>query len=77
MRGSNVLLGGQDMFWEKEGAYTGAVSAHMLKAVGCSHVIIGHSERREYRDDVRDEERRSALFCVATEKHRRCRHIRV
>src|SRR5438105_13459006 len=42
---SGIAVGGQDLFWEKEGAYTGAVSAPMLKAVGCSHVIIGHSER--------------------------------
>src|SRR5262249_1707003 len=45
--GSIVGLGGQDLFWEKEGAYTGEVSAQMLRAVGCSHVIIGHSERRQ------------------------------
>jgi len=48
LRGSRILLGGQDIFWEKEGAYTGAISAQMLHAVGCSHVIIGHSERRQY-----------------------------
>ncbi len=36
------------MFWEKEGAFTGEVSAAMLRATGCSHVIIGHSERRQY-----------------------------
>ncbi|MGZ4878681.1 MAG: triose-phosphate isomerase [Candidatus Angelobacter sp.] len=47
-RGSNIAVGGQDKFWEKEGAYTGAVCAQMLHAVGCSHVIIGHSERRQY-----------------------------
>src|ERR1700686_3976517 len=47
-RGSNIRVGGQDMFWEIEGAYTGAISAHMLLAAGCSHVIIGHSERRQY-----------------------------
>ncbi len=47
-RGSRVGVGGQDMHWAKEGAYTGEVSADMLKAAGCSHVIIGHSERRQY-----------------------------
>jgi triosephosphate isomerase len=46
--GSAIGVGGQDMFWEPEGAYTGAISAHMLRAAGCSHVIIGHSERRQY-----------------------------
>jgi triosephosphate isomerase len=44
--GKNVLLGGQDMFWKSSGAYTGEVSAPLLKDAGCTHVIIGHSERR-------------------------------
>jgi triosephosphate isomerase (TIM) len=48
LRGSGIGVGGQDMFWEKEGAYTGEISAHMLRAAGCSHVIIGHSERRQH-----------------------------
>ena len=52
--GSRVGLGGQDLFWEKEGAYTGAISAHMLRAAGCSHAIIGHSERRQYFGDTDD-----------------------
>src|SRR6516225_6368323 len=46
--GSGIGVGGQDMFWEKEGAYTGEISTGMLLAAGCSHVIIGHSERRQY-----------------------------
>jgi triosephosphate isomerase len=54
LRGSKIGLGGQDMFWESEGAYTGAVSAQMLHAVGCSHVIIGHSERRQYFGETDD-----------------------
>jgi len=48
VRGTQIGVGGQNMFWEKEGAYTGEISAPMLRAVGCSHVIIGHSERRQY-----------------------------
>ena len=48
LKGSAIHLGGQDLFWETEGAYTGQVSAPMLKAAGCSHVIVGHSERRQY-----------------------------
>ncbi|NVM22555.1 MAG: triose-phosphate isomerase [Desulfobacterales bacterium] len=48
LKGSAIRLGGQNLFWEPEGAYTGEVSARMLKAAGCSHVIIGHSERRQY-----------------------------
>ncbi|MDD4956549.1 MAG: triose-phosphate isomerase [Candidatus Omnitrophica bacterium] len=45
---SNVGVGGQNCYWEKEGAFTGEVSVHMLKSVGCKYVIIGHSERRKY-----------------------------
>ena len=45
---THIKLGAQDMFWEKEGAYTGEVSALMLKEGGCRYVIIGHSERRMY-----------------------------
>jgi triosephosphate isomerase len=47
-QGTRVGIGAQNMFWAKEGAYTGEVSGAMLKSVGCSHVIIGHSERRQY-----------------------------
>ena len=44
--GTNIQVGGQDLHWEKAGAHTGEVSGTMLKAVGCSHVLAGHSERR-------------------------------
>ncbi|HBG04784.1 MAG TPA: triose-phosphate isomerase, partial [Geobacter sp.] len=46
--GTPIGLAGQDVFWEEEGAFTGEVSPHMLLDAGASHVIIGHSERREY-----------------------------
>jgi triosephosphate isomerase len=44
---SPLMLGAQDVFWEDAGAFTGATSPLMLKEVGCSHCIVGHSERRE------------------------------
>jgi triosephosphate isomerase (TIM) len=44
--GSGVALGGQDCHAEPKGAFTGGISAEMLKDAGCSHVIVGHSERR-------------------------------
>jgi triosephosphate isomerase len=43
---SPIQLGAQDLFWEDHGAYTGEVSAPMLKDLGCRYVIVGHSERR-------------------------------
>jgi len=48
LKGSKVKVGGQDCFWESEGAYTGEVSASQLREAGCDYVIIGHSERRKY-----------------------------
>ena len=48
VKGSNVKVGAQNFFWESQGAYTGEISAEMIVSAGCSHVIIGHSERRQY-----------------------------
>ncbi|MBI3184192.1 MAG: triose-phosphate isomerase [Myxococcales bacterium] len=48
LEGSNIALAAQSCHWEAFGAFTGEVSAPMLKEVGCSYVIIGHSERRQY-----------------------------
>ena len=67
--GSRVMLGAQDVFWEREGAFTGAISAHMLRAAGCSHVIIGHSERRQFfgeTDDSVNRKLRAALHSGLT-----------
>src|SRR5438552_3008534 len=47
-KGSRIQVGAQNVFWAKEGEFTGEVSAALIKAVGASHVIIGHSERRQY-----------------------------
>lgn len=48
VRGSNVRIGAQNLHWENEGAFTGEVSGPMIHAAGCSHVIVGHSERRQF-----------------------------
>jgi triosephosphate isomerase len=48
LAGSNVHVSAQDCYWEEEGAFTGEVAPKLLKDAGCSHVIIGHSERRQY-----------------------------
>ncbi len=46
--GTPVKLGGQNLHWEEKGAFTGEISAAMLISAGCTYVIIGHSERRQY-----------------------------
>jgi triosephosphate isomerase len=48
INGTSIMLGGQNIHWEDSGAYTGEVSAAMLKEAGCKYAIIGHSERRKY-----------------------------
>ncbi|QWV99540.1 triose-phosphate isomerase [Geomonas nitrogeniifigens] len=48
LAGTSISLAAQDVFWEEEGAFTGEVSPRMLLDAGASHVIIGHSERRQY-----------------------------
>mgnify|MGYP000092819310 FL=1 len=48
VQGTNIKIGAQNMHWEEKGAYTGEVSAPMLKSIGLEYVIIGHSERRQY-----------------------------
>jgi triosephosphate isomerase len=47
-KGSQVAIGAQDCYWEKEGAFTGQVAAPMIADLGCSHCIVGHSERRQF-----------------------------
>lgn len=59
-----VGIGGQNMFWEKEGAYTGEISGGMLLAAGCSHVIIGHSERRQYFGETDDTVNRKLIAAL-------------
>lgn len=48
VKGSNINIGAQNLFWEEKGAFTGEVSPNMITDAGCTYVIIGHSERRQY-----------------------------
>ena len=48
MKDTPVTVGAQNMCWEREGAFTGAISAGMIKSTGANYVILGHSERRQY-----------------------------
>ena len=63
---TNIKLGSQNVFWEEEGAYTGELSARMLKDCGVEYVIIGHSERRKYfseTDEGVNKKIKAALRC--------------
>jgi triosephosphate isomerase len=55
IKDSNIFLSSQNIFYEDKGAYTGEIAPGMLKDVGCTYVIIGHSERRKYFNE-RDED---------------------
>lgn len=58
------FLAAQDVFWEPQGAYTGEVSAPLLVDVGCTYVIVGHSERRQYFGDTDDAVSKKALAAL-------------
>jgi triosephosphate isomerase (TIM) len=63
-KAAGISIGAQDLYWEKEGAYTGEICPGMLLDIGCTHVIIGHSERRQYfheTDDVVNFKLKAAL----------------
>ena len=69
LAGSNVHVAAQDCYWEEEGAFTGEVSPSLLKDAGCSHVIVGHSERRQYfseTDGTVNKKTRSAIAAGLT-----------
>jgi len=64
LRSSPIALGAQNLHWEAEGAFTGEISPGMLKAAGCTYVLIGHSERRQYfgeKDEGVNRKTRAAL----------------
>jgi triosephosphate isomerase len=48
LKGSKIMLGAQDTFWEARGSYTGEISPLLLTEAGCDYVLIGHSERRKF-----------------------------
>jgi triosephosphate isomerase (TIM) len=65
LTGCPILLAAQDVYWQAHGAFTGEVSAPLLKDVGCSHVIVGHSERRQLFGESNEDVRRKAAAVLA------------
>jgi len=80
-QGTRIQLGAQNMHWAKEGAFTGEVSAPMLRATGCQWVIVAHSERRQYFHETEEtalkkvcaalEAGLTPIYCVGEQLHER------
>jgi triosephosphate isomerase (TIM) len=64
VKGTEVLVGAQNMHFAEEGAFTGEISASMLVSLGVSHVIIGHSERRQYFAESDDDVNRKLIAAL-------------
>jgi triosephosphate isomerase len=64
---SSVKIGAQDCYWESEGAFTGEISAVMLKAIGVAYCIVGHSERRQLFGETDDTVARKVSALIARE----------
>jgi len=64
-KGTNIGVAAQDLHWDKEGAHTGDVSAPMLVDAGCTHVIIGHSERRHDHGETDEQVNRKLKAALA------------
>jgi triosephosphate isomerase len=64
-RGGSVQIGAQNLYWENDGAFTGEVSGPMIKAAGCSHVIVGHSERRRYFGETNESVLKKTVAAIA------------
>jgi triosephosphate isomerase len=65
LAGSDLRLAAQDTFWERQGAFTGAISPAMLADVGCHYVIVGHSERRQHFGETDESVNRKLTALVA------------
>jgi len=66
-KGSKIKIGAQNVHWAKSGAYTGEVSADMLKEYGVKYVIIGHSERRQYFGETDETVNKRTLLALENE----------
>jgi len=64
-KSTNIAIGGQNLSWSKEGAFTGEVSAGMLIEAGCKYVIVGHSERRQLFRESDDNVAKKSLMALS------------
>jgi len=64
-KGTGIEVAAQDVYWERQGAFTGEVSAPMLAEAGCQHGIVGHSERRQLFGETDDTVRRKVVALLA------------
>lgn len=67
IKDTNIKLSAQNIFWEESGAFTGEISASMLKSAGCEYVIIGHSERRQYFGETDETVNKRVKFALNNE----------
>jgi len=67
VRNSPVAVAAQNLYWEKEGAFTGEVSAPMIREAGAEYVIVGHSERRQYFGETDESVNRKAVAALAAD----------
>jgi triosephosphate isomerase len=63
-RDTTIDIGAQNLFWEKEGAYTGEISGGMLRAAGCKWVLVAHSERRQYFGETNEDARKKIVAAL-------------
>ena len=63
-KGTQIAIGAQNLYWGKEGAVTGEVSGHMIQAMGCTHVIVAHSERRQYFGETEEDVLRKTMAAL-------------
>ncbi len=64
-KGTNIAIGGQNLSWSKDGAFTGEISAAMLVEAGCKYVIVGHSERRQLFRESDDNVAKKSLMALS------------
>ncbi len=67
--GTNINIGAQNCHWEKSGAFTGEISADMLKSFGVEYAIVGHSERRQYFGETDETVNKRAIACLHNNIH--------